>query len=256
MASHSLAKASKRHFFILLVSYVVIVFLGGIIFLTIEEDCEVESEEILIERKLDDYEYSHSLCKELEYLIELDLINNNTELAVLQKVLKIRRICSIFVDLNQTSLPHMDDLKLNKSEIVDSLDVLNSTQRNCLKWTYLNVIKWVTFSSSTVFTIGYGDVAPKTLYGRGTMIIYSMLGMPVALSLLAVASEMIIHNLSVVIIFFESKLLRRDIVKHPYLKISFAALISFVISIVCGCIVSTSNKQDNMTWIVAIYFWF
>ena len=52
----------------------------------------------------------------------------------------------------------------------------NAKKKHCETWSLYNSIF---FSFSTITTIGYGTVTPKTQVGRGACLLYSIIGIPI-----------------------------------------------------------------------------
>ena len=256
MSCQYLPTTSKRHFVILFLLYAAVVFLGGTMFIWLEGECSPMHGKGY-NKPVDYFNFSHSLCQEL-LIFEKDLKEANSKVNIPSKLTHLITKCesidhhtrsnSLQEPRNMTSQHHFhEDERRNDSAEVPG---------ECRIWTFGNLVKWATFCSSTIFTIGYGDVVVKTLHGRIAIIIYALIGMTIALSLLAVAGQIVIHYLSMVIDLFEKRCLGRKTPAHDYLKVFFAALFSFALSIACGCLITTSEHLDNLSWEDSIHYWF
>jgi len=57
-----------------------------------------------------------------------------------------------------------------------------TTKQVWYKWTY---VQSVFFSSTIITTVGYGNIAPSTAFGRVFCIVFAIIGMPFTLSVIA-----------------------------------------------------------------------
>lgn len=145
----------------------------------------------------------------------------------------------------------------------------NTNETRCKKWTLANQIKWSTFSSSTIFTIGYGDVVPKSDLGKIAVMLYAIFGIPIAIAMVTTAGRIGVNRLANIVSIIEKNYLAQtgyvlggssggsaEKKSHKNLKVSIAALSLFSVTILGNGIISTNQSLDNMTWIDSLYFWF
>lgn len=126
----------------------------------------------------------------------------------------------------------------------------------CFWWSMNNQIKWTSFSQATIFTIGYGDPTPKTTLGRIMTIVYALIGMPIALAMLGVGGQLVIHKLQIIINFFERKFRLKGRGKHQTFKVLIATIFSVFLSLIGGCLISAYGHLGEYDWTVALYYWF
>ena len=233
MTCHCLFSTSIRRFVSLFILYIVTILIGGVIFIAIEEECEVINNGT--KKTKGDIDYKR-ICEQIKGIIQPYLKDDFTRMPLIQNL----------------SLLHKQCLSLR-----DLISKNNSSNKvlECTKWTLQNVIKWSAFSSSTIFTIGYGDPAPKTSTGMITMIIYALCGMPIALAMLGVGGQLMIDKLSGLVAFFEGRCLRTSKGSRDYVNILFAAFVSFLLSILGGCFITTNFHLHDRSWTVSIYYW-
>lgn len=243
-------KSKCFQFFILLMLYFVYVNIGGIVFTYIEEDCNdhVSDHEPNIGQLFNVFD---TLCSEIR-MLKPDVIPD----ALKESIFKLKENCTRYYKYASLRSKFHCHINITQRSLSGFREEKKSKTTNCSKWTLGNHLKWTTFSSSTIFTIGYGDVTPRCFEGKIVTIIYALIGIPIALAMLSAAAEIGIHKLSKIIVIFERNILRRRNVKQDNLKTFFAALISFSLSIIISSLISTNDDLDNMTWVDALYYYF
>lgn len=227
MAGTSLVKLI-RHFALLFLLYFMWICIGGVLFIYLEVNCEDDTE-MFIEQNNSNSKRSSNLLVKFEDIIELHVKDREIQSELLQNITRL---------------------------LYDVFDnVANKTRETCEKWTFRNFVRWMNFSSSTLFTIGFGDPAPKTSTGRITVMFYALVGMPVTLAMLGVAGQIIINSVRCVIEIFESRVYQRQ-VRHKNVKILFFVLFLIIISTLGGCMIGVHTFLQHEPWLVSLYYWF
>lgn len=175
-----------------------------------------------------------------------------------------RHFCT---ELSKTTKPYRFEKLNNRNESGELSAVLNSlcndylakikiNQTKCSKWTINNFIKYVSYASATSFTIGNNYVTLKTPTGIMIKIISAIVGMPIALSLLAVAGKMLLFKIWQSIKRIEKQCLDRDKVNHSICKVMLVVSLIFVSCIVLGSILIIDGGLADIPRRVAIHYWF
>lgn len=228
-------------FIFLYIIHLLYCILGSVTFTHLEGECRNKS-------KLS----SHKLCMELQNSFE-NLTSSgmkHSEMALLY-FRQLHEICLNFQ--NYTITYSVFDSLQNDNNGSSS----SSVQKECNKWSLENLVEWFTFSETTIFTIGYGHVVPHTKIGKMTTLVYAAVGIPIALAMLSAASETITHYISIIIFKFEKRFCgAKHKAKPNNIKVFFATLLVFLLTILIGAIIATDDSFYNMTWFNATYYWF
>eukprot|EP00111_Clytia_hemisphaerica_P021105 TCONS_00062178-protein len=85
----------------------------------------------------------------------------------------------------------------------------NVSQKNC-KLGPKNVFKWWAFVTTTIFTIGYGRIVPKSTLGRALTIVMGIIGIPMASANVLFCGKAINNTIKYLIVCFENSCLKRQ----------------------------------------------
>ena len=231
----------------LLVVVVIYCVFGGCVFTYLDNRCREKSVVSTLEvtKRL-----CHSLCMDLRMIIN-EFEGNKTNSSLIKNISIIRVKCTKFCDNNlNIQVGNIRNLNVSKGGNKSIDDI------KCNTWSFHNLFEYSIFSFTAITTIGYGDFVPKSDHAKVVIIFYSLLGIPIALAMLAEASEVSIHNFSKGIVYFERNILGRRDVSRDNFKIFFAALCSFLLTIFVGSVITTNSEFQNMSRLNAVYFWF
>eukprot|EP00794_Sanderia_malayensis_P013843 gene13843-15289_t len=130
------------------------------------------------------------------------------------------------------------------------------TARKSCEFTHEAIAKWWAFTTVTCYTIGYGNVVPKTDYGKIATIFYAIIGIPLTIVLYTVTADFMEMLVGAIICLVEKRLLKRKTVRNVTSK-TLATLV--ILLIVYLCIVSYINTREdegNLRAIDSVYYWF
>lgn len=138
---------SKRRWFVLWLFFIAYLFLGAIIFYTIERGLEEQrrSEKLKADNEIESLLLGHCFTGLLE--------SENKERGAQTLITRVSSYCG--------------------KPIVKHL--LNATKAEPYKWTFYNSFF---FSLTTLSTIGYGNLSPTSYLGKICVMIYSLIGIP------------------------------------------------------------------------------
>ncbi|XP_066911098.1 potassium channel subfamily K member 9-like [Clytia hemisphaerica] len=123
-------------------------------------------------------------------------------------------LCGQIIKLNQTSFntTEVDGIKEIIQQCKDKencIEVHSNSTANC-QLNELLFQKWTQFTFSILFTVGYGYDVPKSELGKVLTIVYAIVGIPIATGSVVFCGRFITAIIKYLIIFFESKVLKRD----------------------------------------------
>ncbi|XP_001634356.2 potassium channel subfamily K member 9 [Nematostella vectensis] len=99
-------------------------------------------------------------------------------------------------------------------------------------------------------TIGYGSTPPKTQAGRILCIFYTIIGIPIFLIFLKSLGEVLNRTITKAVSWLEKKILKRDELKNPELKV----LIGFSVALLITVLVTASDlKEQDLTYADKVY---
>ena len=102
---------------------------------------------------------------------------------------------------------------------------------------------------------GFGNTTPKTSLGKVVMMLYAVMGIPLAMALYAVAGELVIKLNNFVIIFIETRLLKRLTVQNTKKKRTALTVTALIFSILTASL-SMSKKNKSSSFIDYLYLTF
>ncbi|XP_020898807.1 potassium channel subfamily K member 5-like [Exaiptasia diaphana] len=123
--------------------------------------------------------------------------------------------------------------------------------RNKPDWTYWRAFDFVFIAIST---IGYGDIVPETTLGRGVLIIYALIGLPIVMVTMNGTGKLLSNINMRTIIAIEKRLLKKE--EHVYLNIKCYtfSLVSFVTSIlITGAVFAHTHEVSYITGLYASF---
>ena len=102
--------------------------------------------------------------------------------------------------------------------------------------------------------IGYGNAVPKTVAGRMFLIIYATIGIPLMAMMLTTFGNKLQHAIRTFIIYFERKILKKNLPQNIQRK-SLIAVFILTVAFLCS-ISAISATVENWEFSVALYVWF
>eukprot|EP00794_Sanderia_malayensis_P010625 gene10625-11750_t len=120
--------------------------------------------------------------------------------------------------------------------------------------------KWLYFSFITIMTIGYGDVTAKTYWGKGFVIIFSVIGIPLMLWLLALSGQIqtaCLRELTRLIYNAKRKVCGKQSVKSKRKADALTTFLSALLVIIVHIIGAASiHESQGWSFFDSLYFWF
>ncbi|XP_066923608.1 TWiK family of potassium channels protein 7-like [Clytia hemisphaerica] len=147
-----------------------------------------------------DYQQSFELCQNVGTMNQTTFVND-TEAFELY--------------INVTKFCHNRECKIDKY-----------SQKSCTI-DHKKFFKWMTFMLTTTFTIGYGNIVPKSTPGRGLTILIAIIGIPMASATVLFFGKAINNTIKYLIVCFENTCLKHE--KIVWFKRKFA-LIHFLLT--------------------------
>ncbi|EDO42293.1 predicted protein, partial [Nematostella vectensis] len=96
----------------------------------------------------------------------------------------------------------------------------------------------------------YGSTPPKTQAGRILCIFYTIIGIPIFLIFLKSLGEVLNRTITKAVSWLEKKILKRDELKNPELKV----LIGFSVALLITVLVTASDlKEQDLTYADKVY---
>ena len=140
--------------------YIFYLLMGSYLFNSIECPEEIKAKSWLAAQKRrfmklimeEDIGNLHNACSHMYYYV----VHNETTESTITSI------------INQTIQQLMMEINLNSSHKLQEED--------CEMWSFFNSFY---FSFTSITTIGYGKMAPRTQLGRGVCLLYSIIGIPI-----------------------------------------------------------------------------
>ena len=137
--------------------YMFYLLMGGYMFYSIECPEEIKAKSWLAAQKRrfmklvmeEDIGNLHNACSYMYYYV----VHNETTESTITSI------------VNQTVQQLMMEINMNSSQ-----------EEDCEMWSFFNSFF---FSLTSITTIGYGKMAPRTQLGRGVCLLYSIIGIPI-----------------------------------------------------------------------------
>lgn len=108
------------------------------------------------------------------------------------------------------------------------------------------------------FFLGYGNITPITIIGRWALILYALVGMPLALTMYSVAGKLVVQLITYLLDMFQSRVNKKPGVEvsHLQLKTLSLSVVLFLLIILIGCCVTGAPSMENLDFSSSFYFWF
>lgn len=114
-------------------------------------------------------------------------------------------------------------------------------------------IKWFYFATIATTTIGYGDIAPTSEYGRLFYICFSVVGIPLMMILLASCGDIMTLVNKKMFGFFNKCLCKKKKLVSEELLSAISIFLLFAGYMCVGCVFTVSKEE--WTLLDSIYFW-
>ena len=105
--------------------------------------------------------------------------------------------------------------------------------------------------------LGYGNTTPITTCGRCLAIIYSIIGVPIAVSMYSIAGKLLSQVLTLLVKRINKKVTRKNLsAKFIQWEVLLTSIISVVFIMLIGCSITTRDYMEDWNFSSSIYFWF
>ncbi|KAI6188527.1 Twk-22 [Aphelenchoides besseyi] len=205
--------------------------LGGLMFYYFEAEFDQKSTE---RNKLKILEKQSQTAQSVINLLDGRNCYNNTK----------RQFVSSTKNVTFEQKYQLCELQINEllDQLVRTVELQTCGTKNAWKWDYFNA---VFFALSIVTTIGYGNLACKTVIGRVSTIFYGLIGIPLFLLLLNLIGQLLFQSFEVMWKRFQRRFKRRT---RRIRKRLFA--VSLQGKLKCGatdCKPETCNQTQEVT---------
>ncbi|XP_066911149.1 potassium channel subfamily K member 4-like [Clytia hemisphaerica] len=149
---------------------------------------------------------------------------------------KCLELCGDILRLNETYSGNTEVIKAvenitKKCLTKHCVEVKEISQTQCSIENELDFLVWFELTYSIVYTIGYGNIVAKSDMGKFLTIIYAIFAIPITTASVVFCGRFITAVIKYLIIFFESRVLKRNKIVKFRSKIIFAEIILNLASI-------------------------
>ena len=109
-----------------------------------------------------------------------------------------------------------------------------------------------------IYLLGYGNTTPVTIVGRLLLILYAVIGVPIAVSMYGVAGKLVIQILTHCVKEIENKIFKVKVREERYLerKVLLCGIAVMLLSMLLGTSITMRDEMENWTFATSLYFWF
>ncbi|XP_065673435.1 TWiK family of potassium channels protein 7 isoform X2 [Hydra vulgaris] len=128
------------------------------------------------------------------YLLERHTLNSSRKIEQVKMLFNFFQTLNTSTEIRQSST--FDTLSLTDIQKIDKIIEKISNEREEWERSDWTIPKSVFFASTVVTTIGYGNLAPSTAWGRSFCVLYAIIGIPLTLVLLAMVGKTLSSNIN------------------------------------------------------------